>query len=72
MLNSQAENTSFKGCEIIEALKSLTPPDGQIVLLSVIGGFKSDEIAKIYELPPGTVRSKQKRALEKLKRFLSE
>ena len=34
---------------------------------SVIGGFKSDEIGDIYGMPPATVRSRQKRALEKLR-----
>ena len=61
----------FKSMELIEALKTLTPPDGQIVLLSVIGGFTSSEIARIYSLPPGTVRSKQQRALQKLRVTLS-
>lgn len=57
--------------ELKEALAALTPPDGQIVLLSVIGGFKSDELSVIFGMPPSTVRSKRKRALEKLRKFLS-
>ena len=61
----------FEKSELSEALSTLTPPDGQIVLMSVIGGFSSDELARIFNMPPGTVRSKQKRALEKLKKFLS-
>lgn len=61
----------FEKSELREALCSLTPPDGQIVLLSVIGGFKSSELARIFNLPPGTIRSKQKRALEKLRGILS-
>ena len=61
----------FEKSEITEALCTLTPPDGQIVLLSVIGGFSSSELARIFNMPPGTVRSKQKRALEKLRAKLS-
>lgn len=61
----------FLGCELSQALSSLTPPDGQIVLLSVIGGFKSYELSVIFDMPPSTVRSRQKRALEKLRKFLS-
>lgn len=53
--------------ELTEAIKSLPSPDGQIVLLSVIGGFKSHELAQIFDLPSGTVRSKLKRSLEKLR-----
>lgn len=62
---------SFDSAELKEALASLTPPDGQIILLSVIGGFTSNEISEIYGMPPATIRSRQKRALEKLKVILS-
>ncbi len=68
---TEGEDFSFDSAELKEALASLTPPDGHIILLSVIGGFKSDEIAEIYSMPPSTVRSRQKRALEKLREILS-
>jgi RNA polymerase sigma-70 factor (ECF subfamily) len=61
----------FDCAELKNALDSLTPPDAQIIMLSVIGGFKSYEIAEIYNMEPSTVRSRQKRALEKLKVILS-
>ena len=67
----EGDDFSFDSTELKEALSSLTPPDGQIILLSVIGGFKSDEIGDIYGMPPATVRSRQKRALEKLREILS-
>ena len=62
---------SFNSTELKEALNSLTPPDAQIILLSIIGGFKSYELAEIYNMEPATIRSRQKRALEKLKTLLS-
>lgn len=62
---------SFNSIELREALDSLTPPDAQIILLSIIGGFKSYELAEIYNMEPATIRSRQKRALEKLKTILS-
>ncbi len=62
---------SFNSAELKEALSSLTPPDAQIILLSIIGGFKSYELAEIYNMDPATIRSRQKRALEKLKILLS-
>ena len=65
------EEFSFDSAELKEALAVLTPPDGQIILLSVIGGFKSDEISEIYGMPASTIRSRQKRALEKLRMILS-
>ena len=65
------DDFSFDSTELKEALSSLTPPDGQIILLSVIGGFKSEELSEIYGMPASTIRSRQKRALEKLKTILS-
>ncbi len=65
------EDTTFNSTELKEALSSLTPPDAQIILLSIIGGFKSHELAEIYNMPSATVRTRQKRALEKLKQILS-
>ncbi len=70
LIEDETAKSTFKSMELLEALKSLTPPDGQIVLLSIIGGFKSDELSKIYNLSPSTIRSKQKRALEKLRNVL--
>ncbi len=65
------EDTTFNSTELKEALSSLTPPDAQIILLSIIGGFKSHELAEIYNMPSATIRTRQKRALEKLKSILS-
>ena len=62
---------SFNSTELKEALSRLTPPDAQIILLSIIGGFRSHELAEIFNIEPATVRSRQKRALEKLKHILS-
>lgn len=68
---TEGDGFSFDGAEVKEALSCLTPPDGQIVLLSVIGGFKSRELSQLFNMPAATVRSRQKRALEKMKEFLS-
>ena len=70
LIEDESAPSSFNSIELIEALKSLTPPDAQIILLSIIGGFKSEELSKIYNLSPSTIRSKQKRALEKLRKVL--
>lgn len=59
------------GTELKSALQSLTPLDGQIIMLSVIGGFTSEELSQIYNMKPSTIRSRQKRGLEKLKAILS-
>ena len=56
--------------EMKEALDSLDPEEKQIVLLSIIGRYKSSEIGRLLEMNPGTVRSKLSRALKKLREIL--
>lgn len=58
------------GLELQEAINSLPPPDGQIVLMSVIGGFKSHELSFIFGMPSSTVRSKLARSLDKLQTII--
>lgn len=58
--------------ELRDAIYSLSEEERTVVLFSVIGGYKSHEIAKILQLPASTVRSKLSRSLAKLKRFFAE
>lgn len=53
--------------ELREAIYALSDEERSIVLLSVIGGYKSHEIAKALSCPPGTVRSKLSRTLARLR-----
>ena len=64
-----AENSAISP-EVKEAFGILDPCDRDIVLLSVIGGCNSPEIAAMTGLNPSTVRSRLKRALAKMKQFL--
>lgn len=64
-----AENNSVSP-EVKEAFGVLNTCDRDIVLLSVIGGYNSREIAAMIGLNPSTVRSRLKRALAKMKQFL--
>ncbi len=74
------ENGSFAepmSCESVElsvelkkALEDLSHDEREIVLLSVLGNYKSHEISEILDCPPSTVRSKLKRALKKLRTAL--
>ena len=57
--------------ELNEALAELSDEEREIVLLSVIAGFSSSEIAAQTGLPAGTVRSKLSRSLAKMREFLS-
>lgn len=53
--------------EVREAIYALGDEERSILLLSVVGGYKSHEIAKALSCPPGTVRSKLSRSLAKLR-----
>ena len=70
------EDTGYTDSEIEfslpvrEALDKLNDISKEIVLLSVVGGFKSHEIGKIMSLPSATVRTKLRRALSQLRKEL--
>lgn len=56
--------------ELREAFGVLSPEDRDIVLLSVIAGYNSREIAAAMQLKPSTVRSRLSRGLKKMRDFL--
>ena len=53
-----------------EALERLSEEERNIVLLSVVSGLKSGEIAQICGGTPGSVRSSLSRSLKKLRGYL--
>lgn len=55
-----------------EMLKSLTEEERLIVTLTVFGGYKGQEIARILGRNHSTVRSKYRRALKKLESRFEE
>ncbi len=55
-----------------DAVASLPPDDRQIVLLSVVAGYTSAEIASILDMNPATVRSVKSRSLARLRTMLIE
>ncbi len=55
---------------VMEALKTLTPQERQIVVLSVIYGYTTKEVAQMLGHPQGTVSSKLHRSLAKLRTVL--
>ena len=56
--------------ELCQALDILSSDEKEIVLLSVVAGFTSKEIAKVTGLAAGSVRSKLSRSLSKMRDFL--
>lgn len=58
--------------EALVCLARLPAAYAEIVLLRVVGGFDSNEVAQIVGRKAGTVRVMQKRALERLAELLAE
>ena len=58
--------------DVQRALFILSEEEKFIVLLSVFGGYNSKEIGEMFNLNFNTVRSKRKRALEKMGMILKE
>ena len=63
---------NHKAIELAEALAILKDDEREIVLLSVVAGLTSSEIAEQTDLRPGAVRSKLSRSLTKMREFLSQ
>ncbi len=55
-----------------EALEILTREEKEIVMLRAVSEYGSKEIAEALGVPDATIRSKYKRALEKLRKFMAE
>jgi len=58
--------------EMEDILSSLADDEREIVLLSVLQGYKSNEISAILDCPAGTVRSKLSRALKRMRAELEK
>lgn len=59
------------GDEVTNAISNLPSEMRSILILCYIEGFHYDELAEIFEIPIGTVRSRLARAREKLSRELN-
>lgn len=70
-LSTDLSNTIEK-TELQQALSILKDDEKEIVLMSVVFGFNSKEIAKTVSLTSGAVRSKLSRSLTKMREFLGE
>lgn len=62
----------LRSAELLRHINSLNDNEKEIILLGIVGGYNSKEIGKILSFAPSTVRSKQARALKKLKSSLIE
>ncbi len=65
--------SEFSEGTVIKAMnKVLDEQEQRVVVLHVLWGYKHREIADILDMPTGTITSKYKRAIEKLKKELKE
>lgn len=70
MASKEARPDGFWRLGLKEMLMTLNNEERFIVCLSVLGGYKGEEIADILHINPVTLRSKKKRALAKLAEYL--
>ena len=61
-----------RNVDLLRALDALKPQDRAIVVLAVCEGYSSAAIAQIMGMNPNTVRSRQMRALAKMRALLQE
>ena len=54
------------------ALNRLPEKDREIIMLDVLGGYRSDENAAMLGMNPNTVRSRKLRAFERIRAMLKE
>ena len=64
------EDDRLMSVEVREALAQLTSVDRDIVLLSVVAGYNSREIASVTGIKANTIRSRLSRSLKKMRTFL--
>ena len=65
------KETDFSSLDVAEGFKRLTGEERMVLSLSIVSGYKSEEIARMFGTNANTVRSKTARAKAKLKQFLS-
>lgn len=63
-------DSTVEKTELLEALNRLKEAEREVVLLSVIMGFNSREIARITDSTPTAVRSRLSRSLKKMRTFM--
>ena len=74
-LGEEAKDTAAEididGMNVMEGFKQLSAEERMVLSLSVVSGYKSEEIAKMFGTNANTVRSKVARAKAKLKQLIT-
>ncbi|MBR5064949.1 MAG: sigma-70 family RNA polymerase sigma factor [Oscillospiraceae bacterium] len=71
-ITASAQMTSDEGIALRSALDKLPDRDREIIMLDVLGGYRSDEIAQMLGMNANTVRSRKLRAFERIRTMLKE
>lgn len=66
-----SKEIDFSSIEVMEGFKQLSEEERMVLSLSVVSGYKSEEIAGMFGTNANTVRSKVARAKVKLKQLLT-
>ncbi|MGN0665574.1 MAG: RNA polymerase sigma factor [Huintestinicola sp.] len=66
-----AEEINFNSLEVVDGFKQLSEEERLVLSLSVVSGYKSEEIAAMFGTNPNTVRSKVARAKTKLRQLMT-
>lgn len=64
--------TGFTAAETMELLLKLPEPDRSLFRMRYLEGYSAEELAVLFRLPPGTIRSKLSRSRSRLKKLLNE
>ena len=65
--DNSSENFDFENADLREAINKLDDKSKAILSLSVLGGYSSFEIGRIYGMMPSAVRSRLTRIKQKLR-----
>jgi RNA polymerase sigma factor (sigma-70 family) len=69
-IDTAATGLPEDGIALVSALAELTADDRTIVVLSLVGGWSSAEVAELVDSTPGTVRVRLHRAKARLRTLL--
>ena len=68
---TQEEDTAYSEIDCLEMLNLLPDEEKVLFILRYLEGYHSTEIAKMFDLPPGTVRSRLSSARKRLRKIWS-
>ena len=71
-ITSSTGGPTDEGIALRSALDKLPDRDREIIMLDVLGGYRSDEIAQMLGMNANTVRSRKLRAFERIRAMLKE